>query len=26
VDQLLGIRVFCTVVELKSFAAAAQRL
>jgi DNA-binding transcriptional LysR family regulator len=25
-DQLFGIRVFCTVVELKSFTAAAQRL
>jgi DNA-binding transcriptional LysR family regulator len=26
VDQLFGIKVFCTVVELKSFTAAAQRL
>jgi DNA-binding transcriptional LysR family regulator len=26
VDQLFGIRVFCTVVELKSFTAAAERL
>jgi DNA-binding transcriptional LysR family regulator len=26
VDQLVGIRVFCTVVELKSFTAAAERL
>ncbi len=25
-DQLVGIRVFCTVVELKSFIAAAERL